>query len=296
MLSVRWAKRRRECILALAAEPEGNRVAANRTGCALPGLLSTPEEAPLQAALILRHLFDLIVGDEDAADYDDECTTWLERSLELDPDDRATHLKLIRLHRQGQDLKAARASVETALARFANDPAVLLEAVETALAGNAFKKAVTLAKRLLDLDPINSKVRALIGQAHLSHARKQIRAAGDRRRRARNSTRPSEWLASASERSVSKLLRGLSATDVRRPRCCGKPWPNSEAICSPPSTSCSKVSRGQPASRSPCCVGPASNCREARAREVLAVMHAINALGENERRHWDRPRHPAGAA
>jgi tetratricopeptide (TPR) repeat protein len=157
--------------------------------------------------LILRHLFDLIVGDEDASDYDDECTTWLERSLELDPDDRATHLKLIRLHRQGQDLKAARASVETALARFANDPAVLLEAVETALAGNAFKKAVTLAKRLLDLDPINSKVRALIGQAHLSHARKQIRlhrpeAAG------KELDLADEWLATATNAASASCCVG----------------------------------------------------------------------------------------
>ncbi|QLH51998.1 MAG: hypothetical protein HWD57_21130 [Candidatus Accumulibacter cognatus] len=269
-----------ERILALAAQCRGAINHSESHWLHAVRLFST-EEAPLQAALILRHLFDLIVGDKDASDYDDECTSWLERSLELDPDDRATHLKLIRLHRQGRNMKAARASVETALARFANDPAVLLEAVETALAGNAFKKAVTLAKRLLDLDPINSKVRALIGRAHLSHARKQIRlhrpeAAG------KELDLADVWLATANERSVSKLLRGLSADDAR-------------------ATVLLREAVGELGGRLLAAwhvllesirVGsqPAGELRRAAPdlsgmpmpREVLTVMHAINALGDNE--------------
>jgi hypothetical protein len=145
---------------------------------------------------------------------DDECTTWLERSLELDPDDRATHLKLISLHRQATGPEGgACVCGNGAGALCQRSGAVLLEAVETALAGNAFKKAVTLAKRLLDLDPINSKVRAVIGQAHLSHARKQIRA-GRPEAAGKELDLADEWLATADERSVSKLLRGLSATDA----------------------------------------------------------------------------------
>ncbi|TMQ75247.1 hypothetical protein ACCUM_1577 [Candidatus Accumulibacter phosphatis] len=270
-----------ECILALAAEVRGAIESSESHWLRAARLFSAVEEAPLQAALILRHLFDLIVGNEDAADYDDECTTWLKRSLELDPDDRATHLKLIRLHRQGQDLKAARASVETALARFANDPAVLLEAVETALAGNAFKKAVTLAKRLLDLDPINSKVRALIGQAHLSHARKQIRlhrpeAAG------KELDLADEWLATANERSVSKLLRGLSATDA----------PATVLLREAVDELGGKLLAAWHVLLESIRVGsqPAGELRRAAPdlsgmpapREVLNVMHAINALGKNE--------------
>jgi hypothetical protein len=269
------------CILALAAEVRRAIESSESHWLRAARLFSTVEEAPLQAALILRHLFDLIVGHEDAADYDDECTTWLKRSLELDPDDRATHLKLIRLHRQGQDLKAARASVETALARFANDPAVLLEAVETALAGNAFKKAVTLAKRLLDLDPINSKVRALIGQAHLSHARKQIRlhrpeAAG------KELDLADEWLATANERSVSKLLRGLSATDA----------PATVRLREAVDELGGKLLAAWHVLLESIRVGsqPAGELRRAAPnlsgmpvpREVLNVMHAINALGKNE--------------
>jgi hypothetical protein len=67
MLSVRWAKRRGECILALAAELPGAPDHSERHWLRAVRLFST-EEAPLQAALILRHLFDLIVGDEDASD------------------------------------------------------------------------------------------------------------------------------------------------------------------------------------------------------------------------------------
>jgi hypothetical protein len=93
--------------------------------------------------------------------------------------------------------------------RFPNDAAVLMEAVETALAGNAFKKAVALAKRLLELDPINLRVRALIGQAHLSHARKQIRLHRPEVAR-RELDQAEQWLTSPNDRSLVKLLRGLS--------------------------------------------------------------------------------------
>ncbi len=201
------------CVMALAAEAQGSVERSEAFWLRAVRLLSS-EGKSLPAALILRHLFDLVVGDADPSDFSSECTTWLARSLELDPDDRATHLQLIRIHRQAKDLRAARAAVEVAIARFANDPAVLLEAVETALAGNAFKKAVTLAKRLLELDPINSKVRALIGQAHLSHARRQIRS-GRPDAAGKEIDLAEQWLGSANERSIAKLLRGLSATDER---------------------------------------------------------------------------------
>ncbi|MEF8703801.1 MAG: hypothetical protein V5B32_11200 [Candidatus Accumulibacter sp. UW26] len=203
----------RECLLARAGEIRQDGNAGSRHWLRAASLLSPATASPLQAALILRHLFDAVVPSDDTPELDPASISWLERSLELDPDDRATYLKLIRIHRRQQNLKAARATVDAAQARFVDDPAVLLEAVETALAGNAFKKAVTLAKRLLELDPINLRVRALIGQAHLSHARKQIRlhrpdAVG------REVDLAEQWLTSPGERSLGKLLRGLSADSV----------------------------------------------------------------------------------
>lgn len=276
------AEAERECILALAIEQDGGGWIEEHWLRAVD-LLSPPDKAPLHAALILRHLYEVIVG-ADTADADDfECIEWLERSLLLDPDDRATHLKLIRIHRQGKDLQAARASLDRALARFANDPAVLLEAVETALAGNAFKKAVTLAKRLLELDPINSKVRALIGQAHLSHARKQIRA-----QRADAAGREvdlaEEWLSSPNDRSIARLLRGLSASDA----------PATTLLLAAVAElgggllaafhvllECSRVaSQGVGALRR----AGIDLSRAASSREVLAVVQAINALREADER------------
>src|SRR5207249_3128885 len=106
------------------------------------------------------------------------------------------------------DLKQARARLDAALARFPDDAEVLLEAVETALAGGAFKKVAGLAKRLLERDTINPRVRAVVGQAHLSHARKQIEArnpAGARR----EIEQAGQWLRAPAEKGLLKLLRGF---------------------------------------------------------------------------------------
>lgn len=272
-----------ETIMALAAELRRAPEVSERHWLRAVKLLVTRENAPLPAALILRHLFDLIVGDRDASDCDRECTRWLESSLALDPDDRDAHLKLIRIHRQARDPKAARAAMEAALARFATDPVLLLEAVDMAAAGGAFKKAVTLAKRLLELDPINSKVRAVIGQAHLSHARKQIRA-GRPDMANKELGLAEEWLAAATERSISKLLRGLSATDATATALLREAAAElggdllasfhlvleSVRIGSPTTVVLQRAGvslSGTPADR-----------------EVLAVMQAINVLGKPDRR------------
>lgn len=277
------AEAERECLLARGSEIHNQGHAGEAHWLNAARLLSEPEAAPLQAALILRHLFEVTVGNDPASDYDRECTHWLERSLVLDPDDRATHLKLIRIHRQDDDLKSARECVEKALALFPNDAAVLLEAVETALAGNAFKKAVTLAKRLLKLDPINSRVRALIGQAHLAHARKQIRA-----QRPEAATKEielaEEWLTAANERSIAKLLRGLSAGDAEA----------SALLRAAAAELGGKLLAAFHALLESLRVGGTTSGVLRRAgidlsamatpREVVAVVHAANALGEADRR------------
>jgi tetratricopeptide (TPR) repeat protein len=272
----------RECTQALAAESQREIATAKRRWLRASGMMATAGR-PLEAALILRHLFDRVVGRDDPADYSEACLGWLQRSVELDPDDRSTHLRLIQIHRQRKDLKAARAALEVAMARFTGDPAVLLEAVETALAGNAFKKAVTLAKRLLELDPINSRVRGLIGQAHLSHARKQLRlhrpeAAG------KEIDLADGWLSSASERSAAKLLRGLSATDQAATALLqqavaelGGKLPAALQVL----LECARL--GSP---------PANVLRRAgidlagtpSARDVLAVVHVINTLAAADER------------
>ncbi|MGD8588271.1 MAG: hypothetical protein PVG22_05515 [Chromatiales bacterium] len=98
----------------------------------------------------------------------------LEQALKYDPDDRPSYLELIRLYRQERKLKEARRLLDQALTRYPEDTEVLTEAVETAIASNAFKKAARYAHRTLELDPINLRVRDILLNSHLAHARKQI--------------------------------------------------------------------------------------------------------------------------
>jgi hypothetical protein len=100
----------------------------------------------------------------------------LESSLEYDPDDRATYLDLIAYClRGGKALKDARRILKRAQARWPTDKAVLSAAMDTAIASGAFKKAATIAGDILAVDPINSGVRERLVEAHLSHARKNVR-------------------------------------------------------------------------------------------------------------------------
>ena len=134
---------------------------------------SSDPEDKRRAALIIRSKGIKRKRTDDSDVYFD--IALLEESLELDPEDKDTHLELIKCLRAVSELKEARKCVDAALSRFPQNASILQEAVETALANNSFKKAISFAKRLIKLDPINSSVRTTIGQAHLSHARKQIR-------------------------------------------------------------------------------------------------------------------------
>ncbi|VAW82482.1 hypothetical protein MNBD_GAMMA13-507, partial [hydrothermal vent metagenome] len=98
----------------------------------------------------------------------------LEESLHFDPDDKPTYIRVISHHREAKALKQARRVLEQALARWPDNVAVLTEAMETAVTGNAYKKAATYAHRVLALDPINSKVIDKLFEMHLSHARKLL--------------------------------------------------------------------------------------------------------------------------
>ena len=161
-----------------------------------------------RAALVLRRL----AGDRRFHEDDDSSDEqeWLKESLELDPGDREAELRLLRVLREQGDLKQARTRLDAARERFPDDAAVLLEAVRTALASGAFKKAIGLAKQVLAIDPINPQVRSVIGQAHLSHARKQL---GSRNQKAarRELEEARAWLRGSAELATLGLLRGLAA-------------------------------------------------------------------------------------
>lgn len=138
---------------------------------------------------------------------------WLEESLRLDPDNREGRLKLIRFHIGADRMKAAREQLDTALASAPKDTETLLVAVETAIAGESYKKATAFAKQLLELDPINPQVRGLIGEAGLAQARKQIRA-GRPDLAIKELDQAQPWLAEANSRHIAALLRALCAGDA----------------------------------------------------------------------------------
>lgn len=165
---------------ALRAERAGDISGALRSwrGCAdlLIKDVGNPDHR-LMAALVLRHMAQLAQQDDDL-DWDETPKTlaYLEESLRFDPDDRDSYLKLAALNREAGDDKEYHQWVDRAAKQFPDDAQALLDAAVTATARKAHKKAAGFAARVLELDPINSKARSILINAHLAHARKQILA------------------------------------------------------------------------------------------------------------------------
>ncbi|MEN8131057.1 MAG: tetratricopeptide repeat protein, partial [Pseudomonadota bacterium] len=135
---------------------------------------SEDRQNKLRTALLLRRIAEIL---EKSHSEQEELKEVLEESLQFDPDDPPTYLHLIRLYREDRRFKEARRIQDQALARYPQDTEVLLAIVETSIASNAYKKAATFARRILAIDPINPKVRKILFDAHLAHARKQVRQA-----------------------------------------------------------------------------------------------------------------------
>lgn len=161
----------------------------------------------LRTALILRHVA------EECLSFDplqDEAMEALERSLKYDPDDLPTYLRLIAHYRLAGAANEARRVLKQALTRYPEDIEILTAAVETAVAGQAFKKAAGYARRILEIDPINSKVRGILLESHLSHAGKQIK-----RRKLELATKEIEqaaqWARGEQATGHIELMRGLLA-------------------------------------------------------------------------------------
>ena len=136
----------------------------------------TDLDSRLMAALILRHMAELLRKGDDGWDDGEQLRDCLEQSLRFDPDDRDVYLQLAILYKDVDNDKEYHQWVEQAVKRFPDDPLVLLAAVKTATARKAHKKAAGFAARVLELDPINTKARTVLINAHLAHARKLMRA------------------------------------------------------------------------------------------------------------------------
>jgi cellulose synthase operon protein C len=171
----------RNRVLALAAEAGNDWERAERhwSAAALSIEVMEGAEAGLSAGVIYRHLARLAQGHpEIEGDGTSEFPEieYLERSLRADPDYLPAVLQLIGLYRtHGQDRDWHRLA-DDAAQRFPEESAVLLQAMDSAIARKAYKKAVGFARKLLALDPINQAARQRMIELHISHARKQIRS------------------------------------------------------------------------------------------------------------------------
>ncbi|MBK1722196.1 hypothetical protein [Thiocystis violacea] len=135
----------------------------------------------LSVALVMRRadrIADVLCADPSASDAppeeEDVTAERVEQSLEWDPDDCDTYLRLIAFHRGRGRAKDVRRLLAAASERWPDDMRVLNATMEAAIDSGAFKKATTLARRILAIDPINSGVRDRLVEAHLAHARKQM--------------------------------------------------------------------------------------------------------------------------
>ncbi len=130
------------------------------------------EDYHLSLALIAHHKLkqlDYLGG------YENSVINQLIQIIHFDPLDQASYIRLVSSCRQQGDLKQARVYLTQALEQFPDEISVLSEAVEMALASKAYKKVVQLANRILQKDPINTRVRIMLIDAHLSHTRKLLK-------------------------------------------------------------------------------------------------------------------------
>jgi len=133
------------------------------------------KDSAIKAALILRHLVKLTEERGETFD-DDNVPNDLAHSLELDPDDKSSYLKLIQWYKHNDEPKEYNKWVDAAVKQFPKESDVLLIAMEAATNKKAFKKAAGFAKNLLKVDPINVKARQMAQSSHISHARKLIKS------------------------------------------------------------------------------------------------------------------------
>jgi cellulose synthase operon protein C len=171
----------RNRVLALAAESrnEWEKAEQRWRGAAQIAGHAADADTRLSAGVIYRHLALLAQSHpEIEGEGTSECpdTEYLERSLGVDPDHLPAVLQLIGLYRSNELDKDWHRWAEEAARRFPEHSAVLLQAMDSAIARKAYKKAGGFARRLLTLDPINQAVRQRMIELQISHARKQTRA------------------------------------------------------------------------------------------------------------------------
>jgi tetratricopeptide (TPR) repeat protein len=169
----------RHRIFALSAEASEQWARAEKHWCAMAAEFEkdASREAKLSAGVVYRHLADL-ARREDAIEGEgygsDPIAFYLKASLNCDAECLPALLRLIEHHRHNGENKEWHALTEDAAQRFPEESAVLLQAIDSATARKAYKKAAGFARKLLTLDPISQPARQRMIDLQISHARKQM--------------------------------------------------------------------------------------------------------------------------
>jgi tetratricopeptide (TPR) repeat protein len=129
--------------------------------------------AKLNAALIYRHMAPHTRG---SARQNSANIHYLERSLELDPDDPDSVLALLKLLEHEGREQAWASRVAWALPRFPDHVAMLEAAIEAAIRRRAWQQASAYVQKLLAIDPINQQARQRMIEMCIAQARAQMRA------------------------------------------------------------------------------------------------------------------------
>jgi len=97
-------------------------------------------------------------------------------SLEYDPGDRESYLKILKYYDQHEpDPSEHKHWLEKSLKQFPQDVDFLIFAIKSARRSKAFKKAAQYAEALLKIDPLNTLAKQLLFSSHLAHARRLIK-------------------------------------------------------------------------------------------------------------------------
>jgi tetratricopeptide (TPR) repeat protein len=203
-------------VQALAAEARGDWPRVEESWCLAARLTGAAEDRPsqLSSGVIYRHLAHLatrnrgFTGGPDR--QDDPRIFYLERSADADPDHIPTILARMTWYQREERQKDWHRLTDEAVQRFPKDSQILLQATQSAVARQAYKKAAGFARRLLTIDPINPGARRQMIELQLAHARKQMRA-----KRAdlaaRELATAAEWDRADAPSGLLRIARGLVA-------------------------------------------------------------------------------------
>jgi tetratricopeptide (TPR) repeat protein len=210
------SKLERSRVQALAAEASADWGRAEQAWCRTASALAEESDdrtSKLSQGVIYRHLAHLatkypaIEGD---GAFGEATIFYLERSCEVDPDHIPTVLERITYYRKASREKEWHRLADEAVQRFPEDSQILLQATQSAVAREAYKKAASFAHRLLKIDPINPGVRRQMIELQVAHARKQMRA-----KRldlaAKELSEAAKWERADAPSAVLRIARGLVA-------------------------------------------------------------------------------------